>query len=220
MSLGSRLKLLATMGRGVVKGLPEAASDADPIELFGEWWEAAEESGILLPDSCALATATPEGRPSVRMVLLKALDERGFTFFTNYRSRKARELDANPRASLCFHWAVLERQVRVEGGVERISTEESADYFATRSRGSAIGAWASLQSAELGDRSELEERVEEVKARFEGEEIPLPDFWGGYRLRPTTIEFWQGRADRLHDRLVFARESPADAGWETRRLYP
>jgi pyridoxamine 5'-phosphate oxidase len=151
------------------------------------------------------------------MVLLKGADARGFVFFTNYGSRKARELDANPRAALCFHWAVLQRQVRVTGRVVRVEQDESAEYFATRPRGSQIGAWASQQSRSLPSREELERSVRDLSEKFAGLEVPLPPFWGGYRLEPEEIEFWQGRADRLHDRLVFTR---AGAGWSTRRLYP
>ena len=221
MSLRSQLRLLRTLGQGVAKGLPDATPERDPLDLLEEWWAAAEEAGLFLPESCALATATPDGAPSCRMVLLKGLDARGLVFYTNYRSRKAREMDANPRASLCFHWGVLERQVRVEGVVERISEEESRTYFRSRPRGSRIGAWASRQSQVLPEREILEERVAELEERFGGEEIPLPSFWGGYRLRPLRMEFWQGRADRLHDRLVFERDDGADdAGWTTRRLYP
>lgn len=219
MSLLSRLKLLWTFGRGVVGGLPDAAADRDPIALFDEWLEAAEESGLLLPEACALATATPEGRPSVRMVLLKNADRRGFVFFTNYRSRKAEELDANPQASLCFHWNVLERQVRVEGSAARISEEESDAYFRTRPRGSRIGAWASRQSRRLSHPEVLARRFREMSERFSGEDVPLPEFWGGYRLVPRRIEFWQGRSNRLHDRLVFEREDEGE-GWSTYRLYP
>ena len=217
MSLKSSLKAVLTLGRGVLSGLPDAADDTDPIELFRAWFEAASESGILLPESAALATATPQAAPSVRMVLLKAADQRGFAFFTNYGSQKARELDANREAALCFHWAVLQRQVRVSGPVTRTSREESADYFATRGKGSQIGAWASTQSRPLPAREELEQRVLEYGARFAEGDVPLPPFWGGYRLDPRRIEFWQGRADRLHDRLVFTR---VEGGWSTERLYP
>jgi len=217
MSIKSSIKTVLTLGQGVVGGLPEAADDADPIELFRTWFDAAGESGILLPESVALATSTPDGTPSVRMVLLKGADERGFVFFTNYGSRKAAELDTNPRAALCFHWAVHQRQVRVSGAVSRISEEDSSAYFETRGRGSKLGAWASRQSQPLGERAELEGRMKEVEERFAGDDVPLPSFWGGYRIVPETIEFWQGRADRLHDRLVFTR---AGDGWETVRLYP
>lgn len=217
MSLKSSIKTVVTLGKGVAGGIPPADADRDPIDLFQAWYAAAEESGILHPEAMALATADTAGRPSVRMVLLKQVDEDGFVFFTNYESRKARELDANPHAALCFHWAVHERQVRVTGSVERVTDDESFEYFRTRGRGSRIGAWASLQSRPLGDRETLEARVREMKERFDGEEIPLPPYWGGYRLRPVTIEFWQGRADRLHDRLVFERDGE---GWTTERLYP
>lgn len=217
MSLKSSFRTIVTLGQGVVRGMPEAAADRDPTELFEEWFAAARDAGILLPESMALATATADGAPSVRMVLLKHVDERGFVFYTNYGSRKAAELAANPRASLCFHWAVLERQVRISGTVERVSEEESEAYFATRSRGSRIGAWASRQSEPLPSRQELETRVKRYEERYAGERIPLPPFWGGYRLRPTSIEFWQGKADRLHERLRFRR---AEDGWDTEWLYP
>lgn len=217
MSLKSSIRTIVTLGKGVVQGIPEADESRDPVDLFGEWFRAAEESGIFLPESMALATASPEGAPSVRMVLLKGVDERGFVFFTNYGSRKAEELEANPQASMCFHWAVLERQVRVEGRVERISHDESMAYFASRARGSRIGAWASKQSQPLPSRAELEERVRRFDAEYPGDDVPLPSFWGGYRLRPERIEFWQGKADRLHERLTFLRDGH---GWSTERLYP
>ena len=217
MSLKSSIKAVVTLGQGVAIGIPEASESADPVELFGSWFRAAGDAGILLPEAVALATATPDGFPSARMVLLKHADARGFVFFTNYGSQKARELDANPRASLCFHWAVLQRQVRVSGSVERVSAEESAEYFATRGRGSQLGAWASKQSQDLPSRGELEGRVKDMEAEFAGRDVSRPPFWGGYRLTPSRIEFWQGRADRLHDRLVFTR---AGDSWSTRRLYP
>jgi pyridoxamine 5'-phosphate oxidase len=217
MSLESSIKTVLTLGKGLAVGLPPAAEDADPIELFTSWFEAARGAGILLPEAVALATATADAVPSVRMVLLKGADARGFVFFTNYGSRKARELDANPRAALCFHWAVLQRQVRVTGRVVRVEQDESSEDFATRPRGSQIGAWASQQSRSLPSREELERSVRDLSEKFAGLEVPLPPFWGGYRLEPEEIEFWQGRADRLHDRLVFTR---AGAGWSTRRLYP
>ncbi|MDH5761096.1 MAG: pyridoxamine 5'-phosphate oxidase [Gemmatimonadota bacterium] len=217
MSVKSVLRALITMGRGVVKGIPEATAGRDPLDLFHEWFRAAAESGIFLPEAMALATASPDGAPSVRMVLLKGADADGFVFYTNYGSRKATELEDNPRASLCFHWAVLERQVRVEGTVERVSREESEAYFRTRARRSRLGAWASDQSRPLGERADLARRLRDTTERFAGDDVPLPDFWGGYRLRPHTIEFWQGKADRLHDRLVFEH---TDHGWETHRLYP
>jgi pyridoxamine 5'-phosphate oxidase len=217
MSIKSTIKSVVTLGQGVTQGLPEATADRDPIELFGEWFEQAKESGILLPESASLATANRDGIPSSRMVLLKSFAPDGFVFFTNYGSRKAKEMDENPRASLLLHWAVLQRQVRVEGAVERIGAEASADYFRTRARGSQIGAWASRQSEELEDRSLLEKRAEEIEQRFKGQDIPSPEFWGGYRLIPEAIEFWQGRLNRLHDRLEYLR---VEGDWTARRLYP
>jgi pyridoxamine 5'-phosphate oxidase len=217
MSLLAKLRTLLTVGQGVVRGLPDATADRDPIELFREWFAAASRAGIFLPEAMTVATATPEGAPSARMMLLKGVEAGGFVFFTNYESRKAAELAANSRAALVFHWAVLERQVRVEGKVERLSPVESEVYFRTRPRGSRIGAWASKQSRPLPDRAELEARVREHDARFAGGEVPLPPFWGGFRLVPERIEFWQGRLDRLHDRLRFERER---GGWRAVRLYP
>jgi len=217
MSLKSSIKTVLTLGQGLVSGLPDAAEETDPLELFGAWYAAAEEAGILLPEAMTLATATRDGAPSARMVLLKGVDAGGFVFYTNYGSRKARELDENPRASLCFHWAVLQRQVRVTGSVDRLTSEESAEYFATRGRASRIGAWASRQSERLASRGDLKERLREVEARFEGDDVPLPPFWGGYRVVPDAIEFWQGRADRLHDRLRFVREG---GRWLPERLFP
>ncbi|MEM7417832.1 MAG: pyridoxamine 5'-phosphate oxidase [Gemmatimonadota bacterium] len=195
----------------------DPSSASDPIELFGAWFENAVQSGRALPESVALATANADGIPSVRIVLLKGVDERGFVFFTNYTSRKGRELEENPHASMCFHWAELERQIRISGPVNKIGDDESYAYFSTRPRGSRVGAWASKQSQPLDERTTLEARVEDAEARFEGGDVPLPPFWGGYRIAPHTIEFWQGRTDRLHDRLVFRR---TETGWDRERLYP
>ncbi len=218
MSFKSKLKTAVTMGQGVLRGLPDLAPGSDPLTMFDSWYREAEESGILMPEAMTLATATSAGVPSARAVLLKGWDERGFVFFTNYGSRKARELDDNPHAALLLHWTVLERQVRIEGMVERTSEQESFDYFRTRPRGSRIGAWASEQSSELASREELERRVRETEQRFAGEdEIPLPPFWGGYRVAPRAIEFWQGRLNRLHDRITWRR---TEEGWTWRRLYP
>ena len=218
-TIKAHLQALLNLGRGVIAGLPDPTGDEDPFELFAEWYRTAEESGLFMPEAMALSTATPDGRPSSRMVLLKDFDHRGFTFFTNYESRKARELEENPHAALTLHWAVLERQVRIEGRVERVPEAESEAYFRTRARGSRIGAWASEQSRPLPDRKTLEERVREAEDRFEGDEVPLPPFWGGYRVVPELVEFWQGRVSRLHDRWVFRRAAP-DAPWELERLYP
>ena len=217
MSLRSNLRALLTMGRGVVKGLSDLDVTDDPIEYFKRWFEDAKRSGLFLPEAVCLATATDAGAPSARMMLLKGVDQRGFVFFTNYDSRKGDELAVNPRAALVFHWAILERQVRVEGRVERIAEEESEAYFRSRPRGSRIGAWASRQSAPLAERAELERQVREIEGRYPGEDVPLPPFWGGFRLAPERIEFWQGRIDRLHDRLRYTR---SDDAWIVERLYP
>ncbi len=217
MSMKSSIRSLMTIGKGMAQGLPDAAADRDPIELFGEWFDAARESGILLPEAMTLATATAEGAPSARMVLLKEFSDRGFDFYTNFGSRKAKELDENPKAALLAYWPVLERQVRIEGTVERVSPEEAEAYFRTRTRGSQLGAWASRQSEELETADDLRARFDRYNAQFQGSEVPLPAFWGGYRVKAECIEFWQGRLNRLHNRHVFCR---AESGWEPTRLYP
>lgn len=217
MSLKSMLRALLTLRKGVFAGLDEETVGTDPFRLFSEWYREAREAGLFLPESMSLATSTPDGRPSVRLVLLKGHDERGLVFFTNYDSRKGEEIAANPRAALAFHWPFLQRQVRIEGTAEKISGEESYAYFRTRPRGSRIGAWASPQSAVIGGREELMGRVREMEERFRGDDVPLPPFWGGYRVRPDRIEFWQGRVNRLHDRFLFEREGEE---WAVRRLAP
>jgi pyridoxamine 5'-phosphate oxidase len=217
MAIKEALRGLLTLGRGTIGGLDPLRAGDDPIALFRDWFDAAAKSGVYLPESMALATAAPDGTPSARMVLLKRYGADGFVFFTNYGSRKAEELDANPRAALCMHWAILQRQVRIEGAVSRISEEESAAYFATRSRGSRIGAWASRQSSPLEARDVLEAAVSKYEKEFPGEDVPLPPFWGGYRVAPERIEFWQGRANRLHDRLLYER---AGSEWTVTRLHP
>ncbi len=217
MSLKILYTTLKTLGQGVISGLPEASDSRDPMDLFREWYELASGSRILFPDAMTLATADADGKPSARMVLFKGQDERGFRFFTNYGSRKAHELEENPYAALVFHWAALQRQIRIEGKIERLTHEESEAYFRTRPRGSRIGAWASKQSRRLERREVLEEAFSETDRRFKGEDVPLPPFWGGFRVVPNRIEFWQGRANRLHDRLRFVR---VEDGWETERLYP
>jgi pyridoxamine 5'-phosphate oxidase len=190
---------------------------ADPFRAFATWFEEAVAAGVAQPEAMALATATPTGQPAVRMVLLKGHNERGFVFFTNHESRKGDELAANPRAALALYWQPLNRQVRVEGAVEQISDAESAAYFASRPPGSRIAAWASPQSRPIADRSELEARYLEVESRFEGAAIPLPPFWGGYRVAPESIEFWQGRENRFHDRIRYDRTAD---GWARTRLAP
>ena len=217
MSLIARLRTLFTFGQGVFRGLPDVRLGDDPLVLFTDWYAAAGRAGIYLPEGAALGTASPDGAPAVRMVLLKGFDARGFCFYTNYESRKGRELAANPRAALTFHWAVLARQVRIEGSVARLTEAESAAYFASRPRGSRIGAWASRQSEVLDQRETLEGRVRDAERRFTGGDVPLPPFWGGYLLAASRIEFWQGRVNRLHDRVLFERTA---SGWESRRLYP
>ena len=195
-----------------------AGPDPSPLQRVAAWYEDAVATGIPEPDAIALATADAAGRLSVRFVLLKGIDERGVRFFTNHESRKARELAANPHAALAAHWQPLGRQVRLEGAVERLDDTESDAYFATRGRGSRIGAWASEQSSELPDRAALDARVRAVEERFAGVEIPRPDFWGGYLLRPDVIELWTGRPDRLHDREEWRLDAGGD--WRVRRLSP
>jgi pyridoxamine 5'-phosphate oxidase len=217
MTFRSTIRALLTMGRGVVRGLPELGPTDDPIAVFREWFATAKESGLFLPESVCLATATADGVPSARMMLLKGVDERGFVFYTNYDSRKGEELTTNPQAALVFHWGVLERQVRVEGRVTRLSQDESFAYFSSRPRGSRIGAWASHQSRPLESRAALEAREREFNSKYPGEDVPLPPYWGGFRLAPERIEFWQGRINRLHDRLRYVRQ---ESGWRVERLQP
>jgi pyridoxamine 5'-phosphate oxidase len=190
---------------------------SDPLAQFTDWYEHAVASGVLEPEAMALATVSAEGAPSVRFVLLKLIDDRGVEFFTNYESRKGRELAGDPRASLAILWKPLQRQVRIEGAVEVLTPEESDAYFATRSRGSQLGAWASEQSASIPDREWLEARLGELERKYP-DEVPRPPHWGGYRLVPTVIEFWEGRPNRLHDRQEFRRAE--DGSWRTARLSP
>ena len=199
------------------EGLAEADVDADPVVQFGRWLEQAEQAGLLEPTAMTLATATPDGRPSARMVLLRGFDERGFCFFTNYESRKGLELAANPRAALVFWWGELERQVRIEGTVERTSRAESEAYFHSRPSGSQLSAAASPQSRVIDGRAALERRVAELATGSVDGQVPLPDFWGGYRLAHEVVEFWQGRPNRLHDRLRYRRAGDA---WRIERLAP
>ena len=198
--------------------LDEQSVGPDPIVEVRSWLRAAQNAGIPNADAMVVATATSEGQPSARVVLLRGLDERGFVFFTNYESRKAADLENNPRAALALYWEPLGRQVRVEGIVARTDAAESAAYFAGRPRPSRLGAWASPQSRAIASRAELEGLLESAAQRFEGEEPPLPPFWGGYRVIPETIELWQHRDDRLHDRVHFSRQ-PA-GGWRIERLAP
>lgn len=192
---------------------------SDPIFRFQQLMERAREAGVVDPTAMALATADENGRPSVRMVLLKAADDDGFVFYTNLESRKADELDRNPWAALCFHWQPLEAQVRIEGHVQRVSDDEADAYFASRPRGSQIGAWSSMQSQPLSAYRVLEERVVEITNRFADGPIPRPPFWSGYRLVPVAIEFWSGRPSRLHERERYSREG-VDEAWTIELLYP
>jgi pyridoxamine 5'-phosphate oxidase len=198
-------------------GLKESDANPDPVEQFRGWFDETLAADLHEPNAMTLATATPGGRPSARIVLLKGFDERGFVFYTNYEGRKSGELETNPYAALVFYWGELQRQVRIEGRVSRIPDRESDAYFAGRPRGSQFGAWASEQSRPVGDRSTLEERVRELEVEYEDREVPRPPFWGGYRVEPETIEFWQGRENRLHDRLLYSR---AGAAWKLERLQP
>jgi pyridoxamine 5'-phosphate oxidase len=200
-----------------VAELRKSAVDPDPLAQFRRWYADAEAVGIRMPQAMALATSTPDGEPSVRMVLLKGADERGFVFFTGYVSRKGGELDANPHAALLFYWDPLGRQVRLEGHVERVAGQESDAYFSTRPRGAQLAAAASRQSAVLRDRAEIDERVAKLDREHEGSDVRRPDHWGGYRLVPETYEFWQHRDDRMHDRLRYRH---ANGDWVVERLSP
>ena len=202
-------------------GLLEAEALPSAIAQFDRWFQEALEAKALEANAVTLATASRDGAPSARIVLLKGYDERGFTFFTNYESAKGRELDANPRAAMTAFWRELERQVRITGKVVRTSREESEAYFRTRPLGSQLGAWASHQSEVVTGRAALDESFAEMQARFEGGFVPLPPFWGGYRLEPSVIEFWQGRPSRLHDRLRYTRVDPTQTdAWIVERLSP
>jgi pyridoxamine 5'-phosphate oxidase len=198
-------------------GLAEKDLAKDPFRQFEKWFQEAQAAKVPEPNAMVLATAAKDGAPSARIVLLKGIDGRGFVFFTSYESRKGRELEANPRASLVFPWITQERQVIVEGGVARVTREESEAYFHSRPVASQLGAWASQQSTIIPGRAALEENLKAVEKKYAGAEVPVPPHWGGYRLLPQTVEFWQGRRSRLHDRLRFQR---TDDGWTVERLSP
>jgi pyridoxamine 5'-phosphate oxidase len=202
----------------VLPPLREEEMASNPFEQFRRWWQEALQAGVPVPEAMTLATATPQGRPSARMVLLRGWDERGFVFYTNYESRKARELSANPQAALVFYWPLLERQVRIEGEVELVSAEQSDTYFRSRPRDSQLGAWASPQSEVIASRAVLEARLAQVQERFAGQEVPRPPAWGGYRVVPDLVEFWQAQPARLHDRLRYRRLKHGQ--WLLERLAP
>ena len=199
-------------------GLKESDLDPNPFKQFDKWFQQALAAGLPEPNAMTLATATLDGKPSARIVLLKGFDERGFVFFTNYESQKGRELSANPQAALVCYWIELERQVRISGRVSRVSAEESEAYFHSRPLGSQLGAWASQQSEVVSGRKILEDRLEELTQEYQSKPMPLPPYWGGYCVAPETLEFWQGRPNRLHDRLRYTLQ-PGDQ-WLIERLSP
>ena len=210
-------KLIALRRDYLTATLDEADVSPNPFEQFGIWMEQALAADVLDVEAMALATASSDGTPSARVVLLRGYDDRGFSFYTNYESKKGTDLAVNSQCALVFHWREIERQVRIQGKAKRVSEEEAEKYFATRPRGSQLGAWASKQSAVLNNRQELEQRWQALQAHHAGHEIPRPAFWGGYQVEPEMMEFWQGRRSRLHDRLCYLKTKD---GWKIERLAP
>ena len=206
MTLFEKLRCLLTFGQGVALPLPKIPQDSQPLPLFKQWFTDAKKSGLLLPEAMSVSSCGADGQPSARMVLLKEFNEDGFVFYTNYASRKSQNLVENDKVALLFHWNVLQRQVRIEGTVEKISAEQSAQYFHSRDHGSQIGAWASKQSTKITQENELQQRVDYFNAKYPQGEVPHPDFWGGWRIKPNHFEFWQGRTSRLHDRICFEKQ--------------
>ncbi len=217
MTLFEKLRCLFTFGQGVALPLPAIDEKADPYSLFKLWFDDANKSGVLLPEAVSVSSVGDNGQPSSRMVLLKEYNNEGFVFYTNYGSRKSNELAENDKVALLFHWGVLQRQIRIEGCVVKVSAEQSAQYFHSRDRGSQIGAWASKQSSKIQTDDELAQRVDYYTKKFAGKNVPLPEFWGGWRVKPNYIEFWQGRANRLHDRVCFEKSA---SNWENFKLQP
>jgi len=216
--MDKRIQKLSNQRREYISiPMDESSVDADPIRQFDLWFDEALHAGQPDPEAMTLSTATAEGVVSARVVLLRDFDQRGFVFFTNYLSRKAREIAIHPRAALTFFWFSLDRQVRIEGTVEKITRQESEEYFQTRPRGSQLGAWASAQSDEITNRHALEESMAEIERRFKNMPVPCPPFWGGYRVKPEKIEFWQGRENRLHDRILYTLRHGV---WRVSRLAP
>ena len=199
-------------------GLSEEDLNADPIEQFNLWFRAALDADMLEPNAMTLATATPDGKPTARIVLLKGVDKRGFVFYTNYKSQKGQQLIANPYAALVFLWDKLERQIRIEGKVVKLDRAESIEYFHSRPKASQLGAWASNQSSVIPSRDVLEERLADLKTQYQDKTVPIPEHWGGFRVIPNRIEFWQGRPSRLHDRLIYDLQD--DGSWQIERLSP
>jgi pyridoxamine 5'-phosphate oxidase len=217
MTLFEKLRCLFTFGQGVALPLPAIDKNTDPFSLFKLWFDDAHKSGILLPEAMSVSSVSQDGQPSCRMVLLKEFNQDGFIFYTNYSSRKSNELNTNDKIALLFHWNVLQRQIRIEGCVEKVSAEQSAKYFHSRDRGSQIGAWASKQSIEIKTETELADSVAYYTKKFAGKAVPLPEFWGGWHIKPNYIEFWQGRASRLHDRVCFKQHNNQ---WKNFKLQP
>lgn len=214
------MKSLADLRKDYTKaGLMRADLDTDPVKQFDRWFAVAESAGVNEPNAMTLATVDADGRADARVVLLKEFSKKGFVFFTNYESAKGKQLALNPGVALIFDWNALERQVRIRGKAEKISREETLEYFSSRPRASQLGAWASHQSEVVANREVLEQQWKEVEARFKGEDVPLPDFWGGYLVRVEVIEFWQGRTSRMHDRFRYTRSETEDI-WMIERLSP